>query len=105
MVRPTVLVAPWQEEALTEIFGQADDDGNRRIKMAYFEVPKKAGKAQWTAGLVLFVLVGDANSGCQGVWSGGSDAASDERLPGSLQNGRAKQAMPRRLRTAISPMA
>ena len=38
------LLAPWQEEALTEIFGHVDDDGNRVIKMAYFEVPKKAGQ-------------------------------------------------------------
>ena len=58
-------LAPWQEEALTEIFGQLDDEGNRRIKMAYFEVPKKAGKTEWAAGLVLFVLAADPNPGCQ----------------------------------------
>src|SRR5258708_39833032 len=59
------LLTPWQEEGLIEIFGQVDDDGNRRIKTAYFEVPKKAGKTEWAAGLVLFVLVSDPNPGCQ----------------------------------------
>jgi phage terminase large subunit-like protein len=62
--RPFML-APWQEEALTQIFGQLDDDGNRLIKMGYFEVPKKSGKTEWVAGLVLFVLIVDPNPGCQ----------------------------------------
>ncbi len=62
--RPFFLT-PWQEEGLTQIFGNLDEDGNRLVKMAYFEVPKKAGKTEWVAGLVLFVLVLDPNPGCQ----------------------------------------
>lgn len=58
-------MTPWQEEGLTQIFGNLDEDGNRLVKMAYFEVPKKAGKTEWVAGLVLFVLVLDPNPGCQ----------------------------------------
>src|SRR5688572_26635980 len=38
---------------------------NRLVKMAYFEVPKKSGKTEWTAGIVLFVLLVDPNPGCQ----------------------------------------
>ena len=45
------LLAPWQEEALIAIFGQVDEAGNRVIEMAYLEVPKKAGKSEWAAGL------------------------------------------------------
>jgi phage terminase large subunit-like protein len=59
------LLAPWQEEALTEIFGQLDDDGNRLITQAYLEVPKKAGKTEFCAGLVLLVLWLNKMLGCQ----------------------------------------
>ncbi len=59
------LLAPWQEEALTQIFGNLDDDGNRLIQMVYLEVPKKAGKTEWAAGLVLLSLLMDRNLGCQ----------------------------------------
>ncbi len=59
------LLAPWQEEGLSLLFGTVDDDGNRLIKMAYWEVPKKAGKTEWAAGLVLFMLIFDRNPGCQ----------------------------------------
>lgn len=59
------LLTPWQEEGLTSIFGRLDEDGKRMTQMAFFEVPKKAGKTEWAAGLVLFVLVTDPNPGCQ----------------------------------------
>jgi len=62
--KPFVL-APWQEQALSEIFGQVDDDGNRIIEMAYLEVPKKSGKSEMAAGLALFVLVTTNTPGCQ----------------------------------------
>jgi phage terminase large subunit-like protein len=59
------LLVPWQEEALTEIFGEVDDDGNRIIEMAYLEVPKKSGKSEMAAGLALFVLLTTNTPGCQ----------------------------------------
>lgn len=59
------LLVPWQEEALTEIFGQLDNDGNRIIEMAYLEVPKKSGKSEMAAGLALFVLLTTNTPGCQ----------------------------------------
>lgn len=59
------LLAPWQEEALNQIFGQLDDNGNRVIEMAYLEVPKKAGKSEMAAGLALFVLLTTNTPGCQ----------------------------------------
>ncbi len=59
------ILAPWQEEAVSEIFGQLDDDGNRKISVAYLEIPKKNGKTELTAGLVLLVLDLDKNPGCQ----------------------------------------
>lgn len=59
------LLAPWQEEAITAIFGNIDDAGNRIIQQVYLEVPKKTGKTELAAGLVLLVLALDPNPGCQ----------------------------------------
>jgi phage terminase large subunit-like protein len=59
------LLMPWQEEALSAIFGELDEAGNRVIDMAYLEVPKKAGKSEMAAGLALFVLLTTSTPGCQ----------------------------------------
>lgn len=59
------ILAPWQEEAISQIFGQRDDAGNRLIEMAYLEVPKKTGKSELAAGIILFVLLMDSSPGCQ----------------------------------------
>jgi phage terminase large subunit-like protein len=52
--RPFIL-CPWQEEALTQIFGNLDADGNRIIEQVYLEVPKKTGKTEFVAGVLLLV--------------------------------------------------
>jgi len=59
------LLCPWEEEAVCHIFGNLDDDGNRVIEMAYLEVPKKAGKTEFAAGLLLLVMVTTRTPGCQ----------------------------------------
>ena len=55
----------WQEEALNRIFGNVDDAGNHVIEMVYLEVPKKAGKTEFAAGLALYTLVITNTPGCQ----------------------------------------
>jgi phage terminase large subunit-like protein len=55
----------WQEEALNEIFGNLDEHDNRIIDMVYLEVPKKAGKTEFAAGLALLTLVSTKTPGCQ----------------------------------------
>lgn len=59
------ILCPWEEEALRAIFGQVDDNGNRVIEMVYLEVPKKAGKTEFVAGVVLLVLILTSTPGCQ----------------------------------------
>jgi phage terminase large subunit-like protein len=59
------ILAPWQEDALSKIFGTLDDEGNRVIELVYLEVPKKAGKTEMVAGIVLLVLVLTNTPGCQ----------------------------------------
>jgi len=59
------LLAPWEEDAVSHIFGLLDDEGNRLIQMAYLEVPKKSGKTELIAGIVLLALILDPNPGSQ----------------------------------------
>ena len=59
------ILAPWQDEVLAEIFGNVDNDKKRLITLAYLEVPKKTGKTEWAAGLVLLCLITDPHPGCQ----------------------------------------
>ncbi len=59
------LLMPWQEQAISQIFGLLNDKGNRVIEMAYLEVPKKAGKSEWAAGIALLVLILATDPGCQ----------------------------------------
>ena len=59
------LLAPWEEEAVSNIFGNIDERGNRIADMAYLEVPKKAGKSEFAAGLALLVLLTTQTRGCQ----------------------------------------
>lgn len=51
------MLAPWEEQALQQIFGQIDEDGKRTIEMVYLEVPKKAGKTEFVAGVLLLLLI------------------------------------------------
>jgi len=59
------ILAPWQEDAISQIFGNIDEAGNRTIELVYLEVPKKSGKTEMVAGLVLLVLVLSSEPGCQ----------------------------------------
>ena len=59
------LLCGWQEKALSEIFGNLDEHDNRIIEMVYLEVPKKAGKTEFAAGLALLTLVSTNTPGCQ----------------------------------------
>jgi phage terminase large subunit-like protein len=41
----------WQEEALCRIFGDVDNEDRHVIELVYLEVPQKAGKTEFAAGL------------------------------------------------------
>jgi phage terminase large subunit-like protein len=59
------LLAPWQVDALQNVYGWLDDDGNRLIQQVYLEVPKKSGKTEFAAGIILLTLLLDQNIGSQ----------------------------------------
>lgn len=71
------LLVPWQEEVLVNVFGNLDDEGNRLIEQVYLEVPKKSGKTEFAAGLVLYVSLITTTPGCQ-VY--GAGAASRQAM-------------------------
>jgi phage terminase large subunit-like protein len=76
--KPFILY-PAEEDAVRAIFGNLDEHGNRLIEMAYLEWPKKSGKTEFAAGLVLLALILDPMPGCQ-VYG----AASAQRQAGNV---------------------
>jgi phage terminase large subunit-like protein len=59
------ILAPWEKDAVEQIFGTLRDDGSLGIELVYLEVPKKAGKTEMVAGIILLALYVDKNIGCQ----------------------------------------
>lgn len=53
--QPFTLI-PWQEEALRHMFGELDEEGNWLTQTVYLELPKKAGKSEFAAGLNVMAL-------------------------------------------------
>jgi phage terminase large subunit-like protein len=57
---------PWQAFILAEIFGwKRSSDGLRRYRTAYVEVPRKNGKTTFAAGIALYCLTLDGESGAE----------------------------------------
>jgi len=56
---------PWQSFILTTVFGWVDENGNRRFRSVYIEVPRKNGKSALTAGVGLFMLAADNEAGAE----------------------------------------
>ncbi len=56
---------PWQIFILTTVFGWVDEDGNRRYKTVYTEIPRKNAKSTLTSGVGLFLLAADGEEGAE----------------------------------------
>lgn len=69
--RPFTL-EPWQEKIVRDLFGSKRDDGTRRYRTAFIEVPRKNGKSTLCAGLALYLLVADGEAGAE-VYSAAAD--------------------------------
>jgi len=52
-------VLPWQEQAITDIFGTVRESGHRQYTTAYLEVTKKQGKSELGAAIALYLLCAD----------------------------------------------
>lgn len=62
---------PWQEEILRAIFGQVEN-GKRRVRTSYLEVPRKNGKTELAAGIALYMLFADGEKGAE-IYSAAAD--------------------------------
>jgi phage terminase large subunit-like protein len=62
--RPLML-EPWQQFVLWNIFGWKREDGTRRFRTAILEVARKNGKTTMAAGIGLFLLVADGEPGAE----------------------------------------
>jgi phage terminase large subunit-like protein len=66
-------LSPWQREIIRELFGwRRIEDGTRRYRMAYVEIPRKNGKSTFAAGLALYLATADEEPGAE-VYSAAGD--------------------------------
>lgn len=56
---------PWQEFIIGSIFGWKREDGRRRFRFAYVEVPRKSGKSTMSAGVGLYLFLADGEAGAE----------------------------------------
>lgn len=56
---------PWQVFILTTAFGWVDQDGNRRFRRVYVEVPRGNGKSSLSSPIGLYMLVLDGEAGAE----------------------------------------
>lgn len=56
---------PWQQFLIGSVFGWLREDGLRRFRIAYVEVPRKNGKTQLAAGVGLYLLIADGEPGAE----------------------------------------
>ena len=60
-----LVLEPWQYFILTTVFGWVDENGNRRFRQVYVEVPRKNGKSSLLAGVGLYMLAADGEQGAE----------------------------------------
>lgn len=60
-----LILADWQRQNITQIFGWRRPDGTRRFRRVWWHSARKNGKTQTAAGVGLFLLVGDAEPGAE----------------------------------------
>jgi len=64
---------PWQaEDIVRPLFGWKRQDGTRRYRTAYIEIPRKNGKSTLCAGIALYLLFLDGEQGAE-VYSAAGD--------------------------------
>ncbi len=62
--RPIVL-EPWQQFVVWNLFGWKREDGTRRFRTGYLEVARKNGKTTFAAGIGLYLLTADGEPGAE----------------------------------------
>ncbi len=60
-----IKLEPWQVFILTTLFGWVDEEGDRRFRDCYIEVPRKNAKSTLTAVIGLYMLAADMEGGAE----------------------------------------
>ena len=55
----------WQENIVATLFGWKLENGYRRFRTSYIEIPRKNGKSTLCAGLALYMLISDGEAGAE----------------------------------------
>lgn len=63
--RERFVLAPWQAFIVGCLFGWKREDGTRRYRIAFIEVPRKNGKTTLAAAIGLYLLVCDREAGAE----------------------------------------
>ena len=58
-------IQPWQRHVLRAIFGNLTEEGFRIIRNYYLSVPRKNGKSEFAAAIVLYLLLSDPEPGAE----------------------------------------
>jgi len=58
-------LSPWQQFVIWVLFGWKREDGTRRYRSAYIEVPRKNGKTTLIAGIGLYLMEADGEPGAE----------------------------------------
>lgn len=56
---------PWQTAILRDLFGWKRQDGTRRYRKCYIEIPRKNGKSTFAAGVAIYLLLCDKEQGSE----------------------------------------
>jgi phage terminase large subunit-like protein len=60
-----LMLEPWQQFIVSNVFGWKQTDGSRRFRTVYLEVSRKNGKTTLAAGVGLYLLVADGEAGAE----------------------------------------
>jgi len=62
----------WEKKIVNDVFGTVDENGLRRYRICYVEIPKKNGKTEFFAALSLYMLCSDGEKSPE-VYSAAAD--------------------------------
>jgi len=56
---------PWEVDLIKKVFGTLNEDGKRKYKQVYLEIPKKSGKSECAAAIALYMLLADGEANAE----------------------------------------
>lgn len=60
-----LILDDWQKRTVRQVFGWMREDGSRRFRTAYVEIPRKNGKSTFAAPIGLYLTIADGEPGAE----------------------------------------